>query len=190
MTKIGIIRHGRTAWNVERRAQGSSDIPLDENGMEEAVKLAERLSSEDWNLIYASPLTRAKQTAEYIAAKLGNLPIQFDARLKEVDGGQIEGTTEAERIKKWGADWRELDLGIEKTDAVIKRGQLFFEELIKRHPEKNILIVSHGMFISHFLRQVVPHLEMKDALRNTSISTIVKVEKGWDCDLYNCTRHL
>lgn len=154
------------------------------------MKLAERLSSEDWDVIYASPLARAKQTAEYIAAKLGNLPIHFDERLKEVDGGQIEGTTEAERLKKWGDQWRELDLGIEKTEAVIKRGQLFFDELIKKHPEKNILIVSHGMFISHFLRQVVPTLEMKDGLRNTSISTIVKGEKGWDCDLYNCTSHL
>jgi Fructose-2,6-bisphosphatase len=107
-----------------------------------------------------------------------------------VDGVQIEGTTETDRLEKWGEKWRELDLGIEKTEAVIKRGQLFCDELIKNHPDKNILIVSHGMFISHFLRKAVPDLEMKDGLKNTSISTIVKGEKGWECDLYNCTRHL
>ncbi|PLR69029.1 histidine phosphatase family protein [Bacillus sp. UMB0893] len=190
MTKLGIVRHGRTAWNLERRAQGSSDIPLDELGIAEAEKLAERLGAEDWDMIYASPLLRARQTAEYIAARLGNLPIQFDSRIREVSGGQIEGTTEAERIEKWGEQWRELDLGMEKANLVIERGMSFFEEITSKHPGKNILIVSHGSFIKHCLKKLVPKLEMEEGLKNTSISTIVKVESVWNCDVYNCTRHL
>lgn len=190
MTQIGIIRHGRTAWNVERRAQGSSDIPLDENGMEEAQKLADRLGEEEWDLIFASPLKRARQTAECVSLKLGNLPIIFDDRLVEVNGGLIEGTTEAERLEKWGEGWRGLDLGIEKTDDVIQRGKEFLEDLLNEHPDKKILIVSHGLFIAHFLKQLVPQFEMKEALRNTSVSTLIKGEKGWSCEMYNCTKHL
>ena len=94
MTTIGIIRHGSTLWNKEGRAQGSSDIPLDEEGLLEAIKLAERLKAENWNVLYSSDLLRAKQTTEIIGNPIENIPIYFDNRLREVGGGHIEGTTE------------------------------------------------------------------------------------------------
>ncbi|WP_337019427.1 histidine phosphatase family protein, partial [Oceanobacillus massiliensis] len=71
MTEIGLIRHGSTAWNKERRAQGSSDIPLDEEGLMQAKLVAERLSAEKWDVMYSSDLSRARQTAEAIADKTG-----------------------------------------------------------------------------------------------------------------------
>ena len=117
MIKIGIIRHGSTTWNVEGRAQGNSDIPLDEEGLLGANKLAERLKKENWDIVYSSNLMRAKQTANIIAVKSG-IPIYLDPRLREVGGGLIEGTTEDERVLKWGEKWWHLDLGMEKATKV------------------------------------------------------------------------
>ncbi|GIN85204.1 putative phosphatase PhoE [Heyndrickxia sporothermodurans] len=190
MTRIGFIRHGSTAWNKERRAQGNTDIPLDEEGLLQASMLAARLSNEEWDVIYSSDLLRAKQTADIIGEKLQNIPIHYEMRLREASGGQIEGTTEKERIEKWGPNWRELDLGIEKADNVVKRGIPIFEEISKKHDSKNILIVSHGAFITHLLKELVPHLAQKESLNNTSLTKLIKENQGWECELFNCTRHL
>ncbi|MCX2825071.1 MULTISPECIES: histidine phosphatase family protein [Bacillus] len=190
MTTLGIIRHGSTHWNKEGRAQGNSNIPLDQAGLSEAYKLAERLATEKWNVIYSSDLLRAKQTAEAIEKNVENIEIHLDPRLREVSGGQIEGTTEDERISKWGDNWRELDLGIESADSVKARAIPFIEEITYKYPNKNILIVSHGSFIKQLLKELVPHLSMIESPKNTSITKIIKIENGWDSELYNCTVHL
>ncbi|AIK38316.1 histidine phosphatase family protein [Bacillus pseudomycoides] len=190
MTTLGIIRHGSTHWNKEGRAQGNSNIPLDQAGLSEAYKLAERLATEKWDVIYSSDLLRAKQTAEAIEKNIENIQIHLDPRLREVSGGQIEGTTEDERISKWGDNWRELDLGIESADSVKARAIPFIEEITYKYPNKNILIVSHGSFIKQLLKELVPHLSMIESPKNTSITKIIKIENGWDPELYNCTVHL
>lgn len=190
MTRIGFIRHGSTAWNKERRAQGNTDIPLDEDGLLQASMLAARLSNEEWDVIYSSDLLRAKQTANIIGEKLQNIPIHYEMRLREASGGQIEGTTEKERIEKWGPNWRELDLGIEKAESVINRGLPLIEEISNRHVSKNILIVSHGAFIKHLLKVLVPYINLEQSLNNTSMTKLVKIEQGWNCELYNCSVHL
>lgn len=65
MTTVGLIRHGITEWNLLGKAQGISDIPLNETGREQADKLGERLAGEEpWDLIIASDLCRATETAE------------------------------------------------------------------------------------------------------------------------------
>ncbi|AZB44470.1 histidine phosphatase family protein [Bacillus sp. FJAT-42376] len=190
MTKLGIIRHGITEWNMEGRAQGSSDIPLHAKGLKEAEMLADRLKEEKWDLLYSSPLMRAKQTAEFISEKLGGLEIITDDRIRETGGGRIEGTTEAERLEKWGIGWRDLDLGRERSEDVVKRGLEFAEDLVEKHPEKNILVVSHGSFIRHLLQALVPAEEELEALKNTSITHLILEDTKWSCGLYNCTKHL
>lgn len=190
MTTLGIIRHGSTDWNKEGRAQGNADIPLDQDGFSDACKLAERLATENWDFIYSSDLLRAKQTAEAIGKSIGNIDIHLDSRLREVSGGQIEGTTEAERISKWGNDWRELDLGIESAESVKERALPFIEEMTYKYPDKNILIVSHGAFIKQLLKELVPHSSMAGSPKNTSITKVKRLENDWELELYNCTIHL
>jgi len=190
MTKIGIIRHGRTEWNKEGRAQGSSDIPLNEDGLFEARRLAERLCGEDWDVIYSSNLLRAKQTADIIGEKMGQIEVRLDSRIREVGGGLIEGTTEEERLAKWGSAWRELDLGLEKSEYVIERGLSFLEEIIKEHENQNVLIVTHGSFIRHLLDEIVPDLAREEKPKNTSVTKLFKTQDGWGTELYNCTLHL
>ncbi|RDU36746.1 histidine phosphatase family protein [Neobacillus piezotolerans] len=190
MTKFGFIRHGSTAWNKERRAQGSSDIPLDQDGINEARMLADRLSGEEWDAIYASPLLRARQTAEIIVGSLGIEEIHFDPRLREIGGGQIEGTIEEERIAKWGSGWRELDLGVEKHEEVLERGLPAIKDITEAHPGKNILIVSHGAFIRKIVSELVPAMKNEPPLNNTSVTLVGHTGEVWECGLYNCTKHL
>ncbi|MFC4024393.1 histidine phosphatase family protein [Oceanobacillus longus] len=189
MTEIGLIRHGTTAWNKELRAQGSSDIPLDEEGLMQAKQVAERLNSEKWNVIYSSDLSRARQTAEAIAIKIG-IPVQVDSRLRELGGGLIEGTTEEERLRKWGREWRSLDLDMESSESLIARGTSFMEDIMGKHENQRILIVSHGAFLRRLLKNIVPHFNFEESLKNTSVTSLVRSDKQWDCNLYNCTKHI
>ena len=190
MTRIALIRHGSTAWNKAGRMQGSTDIPLDEDGIAQARKLGLRLSNEQWDIICSSHLSRARQTAEIIAEELGIQDVRQDERLREVSGGQTEGTSEQDRIEKWGAGWRQLELGIETEAAVINRGLSFIEELLEEHAGKHILLVSHGSFIRHLLRKLTPGLTATEHLKNTSVSRFTITDNAWNCELYNCTVHL
>ncbi|WP_226580351.1 histidine phosphatase family protein [Halobacillus litoralis] len=191
MTKIAFIRHGSTSWNKEKRAQGSSDIPLDYDGKEEAVKLADRLKDESWDLLYSSPLGRAKQTAEEISRRT-HLKVHFDPRLREAGGGQIEGTTEQERVARWGEGWRSLDLGWEPRGSVIKRGVEFIEAMLDKHKGSNILVVSHGALIGHLLRELDKKEDLlhDDHMKNTSVSVVMHEGGSWTFNEYNCTKHL
>ncbi|MUT67689.1 histidine phosphatase family protein [Paenibacillus sp. NEAU-GSW1] len=192
-TKIGWIRHGSTAWNKEGRAQGHSDIPLDEEGLEQAELLGRRLSGEQWDVIYSSDLMRARVTAETVAKHLGIGEVNIDPRLREASGGLTEGTTEAERIVKWGANWRELDLKRETPESVVGRGSKVLEEIAERHPGQNVLVVSHGALIGQCMKAWVPNDYVDEHLINTSISTICSETGeggGWVCERFNCAKHL
>ncbi len=190
MNLLGLVRHGITAWNKEGRAQGQTDIPLDDEGIMQARALAQRLSGEEWDVIYASDLIRAKQTAEIIAERVGLADLQLDARLREMHCGKIEGTTEAERIAQWGENWRELDLGIEQGEALGLRGAACIEEIMNVNGGKRILIVSHGALLGWSLKRLIPHVDTQEHLRNTSITRLKRAARAWECELYNCTLHL
>ncbi|MFF2094405.1 histidine phosphatase family protein [Paenibacillus sp. NPDC058174] len=193
MTRIGWIRHGSTAWNKEGRAQGQSDIPLDEEGVQQAERLAERLSGEKWDVIYSSDLMRARATAEAVARRLQLGEVRLDERLREANGGQTEGTTEAERIEKWGANWRELELERETRESLLERATAVLDEIAERHPGQNVLVVSHGALIGRSMEAWIPEAYTGESLVNTSITTICRNdgdEAGWACELFNCSRHL
>ncbi|MBB6671591.1 histidine phosphatase family protein [Cohnella nanjingensis] len=190
MAFIGLIRHGRTDWNREGRAQGQKDVPLSEEGLAQARIVAERLGEEEWHAIYASDLSRARRTAEMIAERLGIPDIVYDARLREIGGGRIEGTTESERVAKWGPEWERLDLDREPPASVAARGAAFLEELHAREEGRNVLVVGHGAWMKHCLNALVPDIDTSAPRKNTSVTKIRKSPEGWACDLYNCAKHL
>jgi len=190
MTRLGIIRHGRTIWNSEGRAQGASDIPLDEEGVSGARKLAERLSGEPWHAVYASQLQRARHTAEIVGERIGVMPVHLDHRLREVGGGQIDGTTEEERVQRWGVNWRALDLGIEPAESVYARAQSILNEIAQMHVNQNVLIVTHGSFIRKLMEMLDPQFHVPEYPKNTSFTLIAQTQVGWKCELYNCIRHM
>lgn len=190
MTQIAIIRHGTTAWNKAGKLQGHSDIPLDEEGVQQALKLGQRLSGENWDLIYSSHLLRARQTAAIIAQESGIDSVIEDKRLGEAGGGLIEGTTEEERIRKWGESWKLLDLGMESNAAVVARGVAFIQDLLTEHSGKKILLVSHGSFIRQLLDALLPAMHPTPAMKNTSFTRLQFSNENWHCELFNCVSHL
>lgn len=190
MTTIGFVRHGVTAWNKEGRAQGSSDIPLDEEGIAMAEYVAKRLIEEQWDVIYTSPLIRAKKTAEIISASKPGVLLLEDNRLREFGGGLIEGTTEVERLEKWGPSWRELELGVEPDEEIISRGMEFVEELKAAHAGQRVLVVSHGGFIKRLIGALVSNEDLGAKVDNTSLTVVELRDEENLCSLYNCTKHL
>lgn len=189
MVEVGFIRHGVTRWNKLKRMQGLTDIPLSDDGRMQAQKLADRLSADKWDMVITSKLARAKETGEIIGAAL-HIPVDIDQRIHEVDLGEMEATTEADRINKWGHHWRQLDLGAETDDSVIKRGREFFNELAETCCGKRVLVVSHGGFIKRMMRHMFPEEINQESIKNTAISILKYNDAGWACNLFNCSKHL
>ncbi|MDX8365266.1 histidine phosphatase family protein [Cytobacillus sp. IB215665] len=191
MITIGLIRHGVTEWNDLNKAQGVSDIPLNEKGRKQALAVANRLfKEENWDVLITSDLQRAIETGQIIGEKL-NLPIAFvDERIREINCGEIEGTTEEERVERWGRKWFEMDLGMETFDDVAKRGAEFIEEIVHKYQHKRVLLISHGALIGLTLKHLLPDKFQKVYLHNTSVTILNNIEGKWACNLYNCTKHL
>ncbi|MBB6635266.1 histidine phosphatase family protein [Cohnella thailandensis] len=189
-TKLTLIRHGRTLWNDEKRAQGHTNNGLNELGFRQAARAARRLGSVRWDRVYSSDLLRAKQTAEIIAQAAGIAEIRYDNRLRELHGGRIEGTTLEERIAAWGDNWKELDLGVESPEEGAKRGASCLREIAERHPGETLLVVSHGAVLRHTIKHLVNGLDTEPLLGNTSVTELIYEHGTWSCPLYNCTAHL
>jgi broad specificity phosphatase PhoE len=95
MSSVYLARHGQTAYNLERRFQGQLPVPLDATGVAQAHDLAKRASAHEFVALWASPLLRARETAEIVAQRVG-LPIREDPRLMETDAGDWTDRTFAE----------------------------------------------------------------------------------------------
>lgn len=140
---IYFIRHGETDFNRHSKIQGQLDIPLNDTGIKQAETARDNLADLEFDLIYSSPLLRARKTAEIINEKHG-VEIVFDDRLKEFFIGSVQG----ECVKEWSDEkWDEVhhhpeNFGGETLETFINRVTECFVEIEKLN--KNILIVAHG----------------------------------------------
>lgn len=189
MEWLGFVRHGITDWNMEKRFQGQLDIPLNDQGRAQARALAQRLGQEAWDVIYASDLLRARETAEISGALLG-LEVRTDPRLREVYYGRQEGTTLAERIAQHGDRHELIDWGIETDESAISRGTAVIAEIIANHPGKRILVFSHGELIELIIPTLLDQPVVKNVLHNTSLSVLSHQDRKWHSEQFNCIRHL
>jgi broad specificity phosphatase PhoE len=135
VTTLLLVRHGETDWNAEGRLQGHTDRPLNAHGRAQAKDLAERLSGEGADAIYASDLSRAKETAEIVGARLG-LTVVIDADLREKNWGNWEGLTGDERIH--------VEFEGESTKDHRDRVLRAVERIARRHPGQRVVVVTHG----------------------------------------------
>jgi len=188
--RIGWVRHGITEWNKRGIIQGVTDIPLSEEGLLQARLLADRLHSEPqrWNGVYCSDLQRAVQTGEILAERLG-IPLIRDSRLRERSFGEAEGTTLAERLEKWGEDWRKLVPDQESDDSVRERGFAFVRELAEKQAGEAWLVVTHGSFLARMLQALCQGLNDSHLL-NMSLTVLERRQDEWQPLLHNCTKHL
>jgi broad specificity phosphatase PhoE len=149
VTEILLARHGETEWNVERRWQGHADVPLNALGRDQAHDLAARLAGEHVDAIYASDLSRARETAEIVGAALG-VAVRTLRELREIDVGSWSGRTTDEiqredpgardRVRDHGYGWE----GGETPAQMAARVVAAVRRLAAEHPDERILIVAHG----------------------------------------------
>ena len=141
---IYVVRHGQTDWNLIRRCQGHADIDLNSLGIEQAKEAKEKLKDIKFFKVFCSPLKRALQTAKIIT----NKEIIIDERLIERDNGLLEGQIKVnwEEIRR--EPNHESKYKLEPAKDMQKRVSDFLEEIIKKYPGKDILVVTHaGVYI-------------------------------------------
>ncbi|POH67694.1 histidine phosphatase family protein [Cryobacterium zongtaii] len=150
MTKFAIVRHGQTDWNLERRIQGSTDIPLNSTGRAQAAETGLRLSRRHWDAVVTSPLLRAHESARIIAGEL-DLPAPLVVpELTERHHGQIEGLTFAQRQARF-PDGSSVP-GLETRQAVLDRVLPALEDVAQTYAGREVVVVCHGGVIGTLLR--------------------------------------
>lgn len=159
MTLITLVRHGQTDWNRARRIQGSTDIPLNETGRADARTAAGLLKELTHHAIYASPLVRAKETAEIIAAELGLEPPRLVPDMREREFGEGEGMLVADYIETYG-DWLAPVPGAETLGEVADRALLALDAVARDARRRSapvaesVIVVTHGGVI----RSLIDHV--------------------------------
>ncbi len=152
MKRLVLVRHGRTAWNLEGRAQGHTDVGIDETGREQAQAMAPYVAQMEPVALWSSDLARARETAAYVVAETG-LEAVFDARLREFDVGERAGLTIPEFAEKYPeayAAWLGGHItggvpGAETPEQVINRMVPALEEIWAAIPEDGTgVVISHG----------------------------------------------
>lgn len=151
---FGLLRHGLTEWNEQKRVQGSMDSPLSRNGQQQIRDWAEYLqrhrAQDNWQRIIASDLGRVRQTVAILDEKL-NLPIHFDTRLREMNWGKWEGRRVKNVREQYGAliheqeqlGWEFRPPDGESRKEVLQRARAALHDSAITWPEQNILVVCH-----------------------------------------------
>jgi uncharacterized phosphatase len=153
VTHLVLVRHGQTDWNLAGRIQGSSDIPLNDTGRRQAREAGTLLAEESWDAIVSSPLIRARETAEIIAAEIGLRTVELVPALRERHYGAAEGLTGAEAEARYSGKVP----GRETPAMVLERVRPALVDLAEEHAGQNVLIVSHGGVIGTLVRDATSH---------------------------------
>ena len=200
MTRLIVVRHGQTLWNLERKYQGHSDIALTDKGIKQAEAVAARLAEEKIDAVYASDLSRAFKTAACIADKHG-LTVQVVPALREIKFGDWEGLTYEQISEQWpgllGKLWTtpdELQIpGGESFQQLKERAYTAIEKIVAAHPDQTVIVVAHGGTIGTILCAMLDiHLNHVWSIRqdNTAVNIIEYYEGRPTITLLNCARHL
>lgn len=180
-----LIRHGETDWNVERRCQGFSDSPLNETGRRQAEATARRLSNIEIEAVYSSSLGRAHVMARAIA-KYHKVPVRKSDALRELNQGEFEGLAlselmenHSEFLQQWFRDPADLKIpGGESMRELQDRAWSALEEIVGRHNDGNVVVVSHNLCNMALLCRIMK-LDLADFRRiQQDVAAINIVEFG------------
>ena len=199
-TRIIAIRHGETEWNVDTRIQGHLDIPLSATGRWQAERLSNALSDEPLKAIYASDLTRAWETAQYVA-RSHVIKVTPEEGLRERHFGDFEGKTFAEieaTLPEQSLRWRKRDphfapVGGETLVALRTRVLEAASRLAARHPGEQIALVGHGG-VMDVLYRAATRLDIQAPrtweLGNAAINRLLWTPEGFTLVGWADTQHL
>jgi len=200
--QIILLRHGQSVGNAEGRYQGQSNFPLNDTGRAQAQALARRWAAEGiaFDRIISSPLLRARETADIIAAAL-NTPIEEDALWQERDNGLLSGMRAEEAAEKhprpaFFTPYTPVgDTGEGQWDLFLRAGKAV-RELIRRPPGR-YLVVSHGGLLNMVLYAmlgIIPQANFHGArfrFRNAAFASLLyrPGEHMWVLNRLNDRQH-
>lgn len=190
--EIYIIRHGKTAWNVDRLLQGGTDIELNKDGRDLAIKTGEGLKDIHFDKIYSSPLKRALETAELIRGDR-DIPIETDNRLREISFGSREGERSM-AVKDdpndpfyffFHAPEKYNPLDGESFQSVMERTKSFLTEVVEplKNEYERIMIVGHGAMnkglMCHILNHGVEDYWSGELQKNCAFTIVELTDDGY-----------
>ncbi len=189
-TRLLLIRHGETEWNIEGRLQGWHDSPLSAHGLGQAMRLAESLAGCASIALVCSDAGRALSTANAIGMRLNQTP-QPDPRLREISFGNWEGHVSSgmppdivaakEGIMGMDPTCTEALPGGESPATVSARVWSCLDELATRYRGETVLVISHGGVLASVLRTVLgipPGAPRRYRIGNTAIVHLVRTGDG------------
>ena len=200
-TRVLLVRHGQTAWNVETRIQGHLDVGLNEHGRWQAARLAEALADEAVDAIYTSDLQRARDTALALGRRLG-LDVRDEPGLRERAFGGFEGATFQElqeRHPEATLRWRRRDPdfeppgGGESLEAFFARSVAVAERLACAHLGGSIALFTHGGVLDCLYRAATGQplqAPRSWVLGNASVNRLLYGGEGFVLVGWNDARHL
>ncbi|WP_089109364.1 histidine phosphatase family protein [Secundilactobacillus mixtipabuli] len=208
--RLFFLRHGKTEWNLESRYQGAGgDSPLLPESYAEIKQAGAYLNQFKFAHIYASPIKRARDTANTVRQYLPGKPqLSLLSRLEEFHLGKMEGMLfkeaqtrfpeEFDAFRNAPADYRPVEIGGESFQQLIDRMTPAIKTIVKDYPhdQDNVLIVSHGAAlnaeINALLGTPLAHLRDRGGLSNTSTTILETHDLGAHFDLvaWNKTDYL
>ncbi len=199
VTRIVVIRHGETEWNIHNRFQGHLDSKLTQPGIKQAEAIADTLEEEVFDVIYSSDLDRAKHTAEIIARRL-HMRVNTEKDLREINLGVMQGLKKDEFIIKYPevisnyhADPGYVIPGGESKLQLYKRVTEVLEKIIRKHKGRSILLVAHGGVLDCIIRLIfdMPLNKQRNfSLFNASINRFTVDNGEWKLESWGETSHM
>jgi probable phosphoglycerate mutase len=199
-TRICIIRHGETDWNVEKRIQGHTDIPLNETGRAQALAMAFNAAHQRFRAIYSSDLARARETATVLASR-EDLEVQLLPQLRERHFGMFQGLTAEEGAARYPTAYahylaRNLDYDFEGGESLrrfadrVSDGIAWLE---RHHSGQTIAVVSHSGVLDVVYRRATgrPLSTPRDfAIPNCALNWFLFDAHGWHLEAWADRHHL
>lgn len=166
MTLLYLVRHGETDWNLQRRIQGSTDIPLNETGRLQARRTGSLLARRSWDAIISSPLVRAVETATIIADELGLGAPEIVNAIVERAYGEAEGLDDRELARRFPGNTPVA--GRESRQDVRARVMPALAAIAENRPGQHLILTTHGGVIRTVLETVAPASEVHRGVRITN----------------------
>jgi len=200
MTSIYLVRHGQTAWNKEEIFRGRTDIPLDGVGLKQGELVGEYFKGMEIHGIYSSTLSRAWETAKKIA-QFHNLKVQPLQGILDMSFGNWEGRphqeireNDSETYRQWVEEPHLVKLpGGEGLDDVRVRAMAALEEVVRDHPGKTIVFVSHRVICKVLICAILglDNSHFWQITQDTTAINLIQYRKGkYILSLMNETCHL
>lgn len=183
-TRLGLLRHGQTDWNINFLLQGATDVPMNDTGRQQIHLASKAIARSDWDIVLTSPLSRARQTAEILSGIVGFEEIVEEPLLIERSFGVAEGLSH----EQWKASFSSLDEipGGESRSQLEQRTRDLLSSIASEYAGKRVLAVSHGALIRTVLA-LVSNNELPregERLGNASLNVVSHQDTKWRVSNY------